>query len=136
MNEKKSLFSFTKMNKYYLLPFITPIAGFICNLFASLLSKEIENPNFFFFPILNCLSDLLAGLIYFVQLYKNKNNSKIDKKIEKKKEKNKCKIICLIIFMAFLTCPMYICYNLDTKDYFLLPFSLDLFFQYYFLNFY
>ena len=123
MSEKKlSLFSFTKMNKYYLIPFITPIASFICNLLASLIEKEIKKPNFFFSPIINCLSDIIAGLIYFIQLFKNKSNSKREKKLEK----NKCKIVFLIIFMTLLTCSRYICYQLDKEEYLLLPFSLNL----------
>jgi len=87
------------------------------------MTKEHKELNYFFIPIINCLCDIIAGLIYFIQLCKNKNNSKIDKKIEK----NKSKIFWCIIFMTFLICPLYICYFIDKESYVLLPFSLNLF---------
>ena len=123
MKEKKrTLFSFTKMNKYYLIPFITPIIGFMSNLFPSLIKKEGKNPNLLFFPIIDSIGDIIAGSIYFIQLHKNKNNSTKEKEIEK----NKPKIFYHILFMTCLTCPMYICFYLSDEIYILLPFSLNL----------
>jgi len=125
MKEKKrALFSFTKMNKYYLIPFITPIISFICNLLGTLIANEDtdKKPNFLFFPISDSIGDTIAGSIYFIQLYKNKHNSAKEKKIKK----NKRKIFCLIIVMTFIICPMYICFYIDDDIYLLLPFSLSL----------
>ena len=126
MSEKKTtLFSFTKMNKYYLIPFITPIFCFTCNFLLELMKAENNELHFPFFPILYSICDIIVGLIYFIYLSQNKNESLISKRI-KKENKNKCKIFCIIIFMAFLICSKNLFYNLNKEFLFFLPFSINL----------
>ena len=86
MSEKKTtLFSFTKMNKYYLIPFITPIFCFTCNFLLELMKAENNELHFPFFPILYSICDIIVGLIYFIYLSQNKNESLISKRIKKGK---------------------------------------------------
>jgi len=126
MSEKKrALFSFTKINKYYLIPFITPLFCFTCNFLVELMIKESNGLNFLYIPIISSIGDIIAGLIYFIQLYKNKNKN-LDSNEVKEKEKNKYKIICIIIFMSFLVCSFTLCYNLKKELYLFLPFSINL----------
>ena len=121
---KRTLFSFTKMNKYYLIPFITPVFSFISNILEDMMEEENSNKlNFLFFPIVYSITDIIAGLIYFIQLcQKNKNlNSK-----KNQKKENKNKIFCIIIFMSFLAGVMYIGFIFLEEMFLLLPFSVDL----------
>ena len=130
MSEKKGpLFSFTKMNKYYLLPFITPVFCFIGNLIETLILEEDDKKlNLFFFAIINSIGDILAGFIYFIQLCQNKNKN-LNLKRGNNKEKIKCKVFYYIILMSFLISPMYICYDLNLDLFLFLPFSFDLIFS-------
>ena len=126
MSEKKvSLFSFTIMNKYYLIPFITPLFCFTGKCLTDLIIKENNQLNLLYIPIINSIGDIITGLIYFIQLYLNKSKDSNSKR-DTKKDKNKCKIVCIIIFMSFLVCPFYLCCSLDRELLLILPFSLDL----------
>jgi len=126
MSEKKgSLFSFTKMNKYYLIPFITPLICFAIRCLMDLIIEENNQMNLLYFPIINSIADIIAGLIYFIQLYQNQSKDSNSKR-DIKKDKNKCKITCIIIFMSFLVCPFYICFILYKELLLFLPFSLDI----------
>ena len=126
MNEKKkTFFSFTKMNKYYIIPFITPLFCFTCNFLYKSLRNESNELDLFFFPILYSISDIIAGLIYFTHLSEIKNGN-LNSKIIKSKKKNKCKIFCIIIFMSFLTCSKCFFDNQNKELFLFLPFSLNL----------
>jgi len=137
MSEKnRTLFSFTKMNKYYLIPFVAPLFCFTCNFLSQLMKAENRelNLNLFLFPILNFLSDIIAGFLYFIQLSKNKYKTLVSKRSEKEK-KNKCKIFWIIIFMSFLKCSKYICLNINEELFLFLPFTLNLIFAIIFTKF-
>jgi hypothetical protein len=89
MNEKKkTFFSFTKMNKYYIIPFITPLFCFTCNFLYKSLRNESNELDLFFFPILYSISDIIAGLIYFTHLSEIKNGNLNSKIIKSKKKIN------------------------------------------------
>ena len=129
MNEKgRSLVSFTKMNKYYLIPFITPLFCFTCNFLSKSMSSINTELNFLFFPILYSIIDIITGLIYYIYLSKNKNKNLNSKSIKKKKINN-CKIFCIIIFMSILICSKFILANLNKEFFLFLPFSLYLIFS-------
>ena len=50
INKNESLFSFTKLNKYFIIPFICPIICMIGNYFLDLMSEQINyNDNKLFF---------------------------------------------------------------------------------------
>ena len=83
-NKKKSLITFAKLNKLFIIPFLFAILSFISNLFEDLIRKEkiLKNPPFiksFFYD----LSNILAGLFHFlsyvrtnVDIKKESNNDK------------------------------------------------------------
>jgi hypothetical protein len=126
MNEKKkTFFSFTKMNKYYIIPFITPLFCFTCNFLYKSLRNESNELDLFFFQILYSISDIIAGLIYFTHLSEIKNGN-LNSKIIKSKKKNKSKIFCIIIFMALLICSKCFFDNQNKELFLFLPFSLNL----------
>ena len=123
--KKKTFFSFTKMNKYYILPFITPLFCFTCNVLSGSMRAENKELNLFFFLILYSISDIIAGLIYFTHLSENKNEN-LNSKITKNEKKNKCKIFCIMIFMALLICSKCFFVNQNVALVLFLPFSLNL----------
>ena len=123
--KKKAFFSFTKMNKYYILPFITPLFCFTCNVLSGSMRAENKELNLFFFLILYSISDIIAGLIYFTHLSENKNGN-LNSKITKNEKKNKCKIFCIMIFMALLICSKCFFVNQNVALVLFLPFSLNL----------
>ena len=64
---KEHLFSFAKINKYFIFPFLCPIFCFLTNLFLSFISEEKGlNNKEFLFSILVHLSYLGGGLLYFI----------------------------------------------------------------------
>lgn len=87
---EKSLFSFQKMNKYYLFPFLVPIICFSAKYFIEPIKdrhyekdlhgdkhikKSIEHQFVYYYTLINSLSFLLAGLLYFVSAFKAKTHS-------------------------------------------------------------
>ena len=115
INKNESLFSFTKLNKYFIIPFICPIICMIGNYFLDLMSEQINyNDNKLFFIIFVESSYIGGGLVYFITwirtkteetkdnalLYQELNNSlKINN--NRKDFKNKTyKILCIIILLS------------------------------------
>ena len=73
-NEKKCLFSFAKINKYFIIPFLCPIIGFLANIFIELMQKNTEFKVDLYFPVtmFACLTYFGGGLLYFVSYIRTK----------------------------------------------------------------
>ena len=99
-NSKQKLFSFQKMNKYFLMPFSVPIICFTTKFFSETMKTDGGNINIkdvsednthtfvFLYQIIQSICLILGGLFYFIQINiiktkkTNKNNE--GKNIEKK----------------------------------------------------
>lgn len=126
---KKSLFSFQKMNKYYLFPFLVPVICFSAKYFIEPIKerhyekdedgdkhidKSIEHQFVYYYTLINSLSFLLGGLLYFVSASKAKtssdkkhvgdNLSNIEQLIKKEDNRNKknIKIFLIFLLMSFI----------------------------------
>ena len=77
---EEKLFSFQKMNKYFLMPFIIPITCFSTKFFSETMKTDNDNLDIndvsednthtfvFLYQIIQSISLILGGLIYFIQL--------------------------------------------------------------------
>lgn len=116
-NKKECLFSFAKINKYYLFPFLAPIFCCFSNYFIHYLyngNKKMELH--FFLTIYIDLSYALGGLLYFISRIRIKteetrNNAKIYKERPSRdikliyndpSKKDTKKIILLLILISML----------------------------------
>lgn len=110
--KKKNLISCTKMSKFYLFPFITPIFITIRDI---MINRIIENNNknedlslYFFYAI--CISTFLTlgGIIFFIldfKSFREKQKTKLMLKADIKrkselKEENKLHIVLILILMS------------------------------------
>ena len=76
-DNKKSIITFSKLNKYFLIPFLCPIFCALTNLFMDLVYKEkVINKFDFFSSVSTDLSFIFAGLFYFVPHFKANYNKK------------------------------------------------------------
>ena len=87
-DEKESLFSFNKMNKYYLFPFLVPIVCFNTKWFSEPMKVndgkvKIDNVSdenchtyVFLYQMINSTSIIFAGLLYFVSYVRTKTDNK------------------------------------------------------------
>ena len=72
-SKKQRLFSFARINKYYIIPFICPVSCFLANFFLDRFGgTEGINKPLFFIPFLVTLSYVLGGLIYFISWIRTK----------------------------------------------------------------
>ena len=108
-NEKnKSLITFSKLNKYYLIPFFYAIFIFIFYLFGYLIDNDklLKNQEFII-TILYDLHIVAAGLFYFISYFRTNINNKNIKNIGINyiynknspylKNKNKIKVLILLL---------------------------------------
>ena len=95
---EERLFSFQKMNKYFLMPFIIPITCFSTKFVSETMKTDNDNKDIkdvsddnthtfvFLYQIIQCFSLILGGLIYFIQLRHLKmikqNKSEVDSSSE------------------------------------------------------
>ena len=116
-NKKDYLFSFTKINKYFIFPFICPIICFLSNFFLDLIMhvKGINNSEFLVSMIFS-FSYILGGLLYFISWIRTKTDqTRDDAKIYKRKatfsvkyiyndgsKKDKMKIFLILLIMSIL----------------------------------
>ena len=119
--KNSQLISCTKMNKYYLFPFITPLFITIRDIMInSILEENSETENIsFYFIYASCISTFLelGGIIYFlidirVFIEKIKTESflrqnTLFRKTTIKKKKNKLKIF-LILFLMSISFAVYV----------------------------
>ena len=76
-DNKKPIIIFSKLNKYFLIPFLCPIFYMISKFFENLID-EINNNQHFFDIIFNDLSYIYAGLFYFIPYFKVNFSKKND----------------------------------------------------------
>ena len=86
----KNLFSFQKLNKYFLLPFFIPIICFSTKFFSETMKTDggkikIENVTsdnthtfVFLYQIIQSICLILGGLLYFISVHKSKTRSDSD----------------------------------------------------------
>ena len=117
---KKTLVTFSKLNKYFLIPFLTPVFIMFTYYFMRLIEKEMKNP-LFFITIYDQLGILAAGLLYF--FYKDdklvKNGKETQKEIrfnsfeyiynENERDININKFRFLIVILSLLMAAYEIC---------------------------
>ena len=75
--DKECLFSFARINKYFIFPFLCPILCMICNYLLISIIKEynLKNKQFFLTTFVNS-SYIGGGLVYFISWNKNNKNHK------------------------------------------------------------
>ena len=111
LNKKPKLITCTKMNKYYLFPFITPIFISIRDIMINLISKDNkkEEISFYFIYAANISIFLtIGGIIYFlidirvfIEKIRTDSYLKKDKTRNKINEKsNKLKIFLILLLMS------------------------------------
>ena len=113
---KKSIITFTKLNRYFLIIFSCPIIGMLGNLFILfILGTKIVLKLEFVFSVYNSLAFFLAGLFHFISysgvnlkksnssFFNNGNNNLGNIKLYKKDIVNKCDTYKIIIFIILLS---------------------------------
>ena len=114
---KEHLFSFAKINKYFIFPFLCPIFCFLANLFLSFISKDnvLKNKEFLFSLLIH-LSYLGGGLLYFISslrtkteqtrneaiTYRERSSSSIRYIFNDASNKNKLYIFIILLIMSIL----------------------------------
>ena len=130
-NKKEYLFSFARINKYFLIPFLCPVFCMISNVFIKFVIDEWVNSDF---PIsmIVCFCYLFGGLLYFVSAIRTKTEETRDNAIiymERDRssgsikyiyndglKKDKCKIFGFLLIMSILlslsaVCGLYSTYH-------------------------
>ena len=77
--EKKYLFSFAKINKYFIFPFLCPIFCMICNYFIEKINNDegLKNKECFL-AIIECTTFIGGGLLYFISSLREKTEETRD----------------------------------------------------------
>ena len=90
-NKKEKLFSFAKLNKYFIFPFLSPIFCFLTNFFLGLISddKGINNKEFLSALIVS-MTYIGGGILYFLSWIRTRTEESRDKAIDllEKRERN------------------------------------------------
>lgn len=78
--QKNYLFSFAKINKYYIIPFLCPVFCMAANFFIVIIDEDkgVRNKEFLL-SILECLSLTGGGLLYFISSLREKTENSRDK---------------------------------------------------------
>lgn len=99
-NNNNCPFSFAKMNKYYLFPFLVPIVCFATKFCTEKVKKgpkekseneidtDVKHTFVFVYTIINSSCHILGGLLYFVSLFRTTSLKKLAKKKFSKKKEN------------------------------------------------
>ena len=114
--QKKPFITFAKINKYFVIPFLTPIFCMLANFFLILISetKVIKHPEFIL--LIFCLTSYIsAGLFYFVSklrqkvegakniiIYRERTSSSIKYIYNEGNQRSLLKICVLVILLGFL----------------------------------
>ena len=115
--EKESLFSFARMNKYFIFPFLCPIICMICNyLLISIIQEyNLKNKQFFITTLVNS-TYFGGGLVYFISWIRTKteqtrDNAQMDGERKSSFVKyiynegiqtDKFKIFLILLYLSFL----------------------------------
>ena len=126
VNNKKPIITFSKLNKYFIIPFICPVFYVISNIFMDLIVKaKVINKKEFFDSICIGLNFFLVGLFYFIPYfninYNKKNDTNSDIQTTKSGIKyiynagiigknNSWKIIILIISLSLIIIITFVFY--------------------------
>ena len=89
--KKKKLFSFAKLNKYFIFPFLSPIFCFLGNFFLELIyNDEGINNKEFLIAIITSLSYIGGGILYFISWIRTRTEESRDEALEhlERKERN------------------------------------------------
>ena len=80
--KKEGLFSFTRLNKYFIIPFVCPIICMVSNYFLSLMmdQADFDNKKYFLITFVET-SYVGGGLIYFISWIRNKTEETRDNAI-------------------------------------------------------
>ena len=108
--EKEHLISFTKLNRYYIIPFIFPFLIYFRSSFLKL--SKFNGSGFkatFQYEFNESLKDCVCGMLYFISYYISKNKKKKEeinendnKKVKENIKNKKLKIFLLILFMVLV----------------------------------
>jgi len=92
--EKEYLFSFAKINKYFIIPFLCPVFCIICNYFIEKINsdKGFTNKQCFLSTI-ECSTLLGGGLLYFISSLREKTEKTRNKAKEYAESSNSIKLI-------------------------------------------
>ena len=92
--EKEYLFSFAKINKYFIFPFLCPIFCMICNYFIEKINndKGIKNKECFL-AIIECTTFIGGGLLYFISSLREKTDETRDNAHEYVERRSSIKLI-------------------------------------------
>ena len=87
--KKKCLFSFNRLNRYYLLPFLIPLVCYSTKFFSEPMKmkngeitdvREVSEENChtftFLYQMINSTSLIFGGLLYFVSIIRTKTDNK------------------------------------------------------------
>ena len=126
-NKKEKLFSFGKINKYFIIPFLCPVCCMLANYFIYLILQEWKNSEFPL-AVMICFTYILGGLFHFVSSIRTKTEeTRENARVYKERvssagsikyiyndglKKNKCIIFGLLIVMTitlsfFSYCDLY-----------------------------
>ena len=105
-NKKECLFSFSKLNKYFIIPFLCPVMDLIREILedSGMVSDDIKNKDFLI-DMLDCLSTLAGGLLYFFAFVRTETEETRNNAMNSKK---KNKIIGYLIIMSLMISFPYI----------------------------
>ena len=94
---KECLITFTRLNKYFIFPFLCPIICFVCNYIVNLINEivEFKNKPFLLSSFIE-LTYIGAGLIYFIDWIRNQTEKTRENSIIYKGRENRCNSIRLI----------------------------------------
>lgn len=93
-NKPKHLFSFQKLNKYFLFPFLIPIICFITKFFSETMKTDSNRINIndvtadnvhtfvFLYQIIQSICLIFGGLLYFISAYYSKSHKQKLSKVE------------------------------------------------------
>ena len=125
-NKKECLFSFAKINKYYLFPFLAPLFCVFSNYCMHIVNKANKNTEFTLSIFVN-MTFVVGGLLYFVSFIRTKteqtkNNAIVYKErktlnlIYKEESPNKSKkiIFLILLFMSILLSIYIVIYSFST----------------------
>ena len=78
INKSKRLFSFSKLNKYFFLPFICPFFSLLFFIIKDLTIKPKNIDLGFLYSVIVCLIYILGGILSFIPSLKTRNQNMVN----------------------------------------------------------
>ena len=142
--EKEGVISFSKINKYFFLPFLCPIFCMSGNICIDLTTKKGSNNSLFLIYIILCFSNILPGLLTFISSIRERTKNTMNDALIYKKDKNsnsvkliyeqnylehkgKSKIVFFYLFIISLFTSIEYCFVNFNKDKHIIEIRLYLF---------